>query len=253
MTDDLLTQLVAMSNRLGQPELDYVILGEGNTSAHCDAETFWVKGSGQELRTMGPAGFVRVRYDRALALLDAGDLTDADVKAGLTAAKADPSAPAHPSVETMLHALCLQLPGVNFVAHTHATTANMLTCSQAFDTAFSGRLFPDEIVVCGVAPLLIPYTDPGVILARKFRELLGVYLDTYGETPKTVYMQNHGLIALGSSPQHVESITAMAVKTARVLLGTFAAGGPHFLTAKDVARIHTRPDELYRRQSLKLN
>ena len=42
----------------------------------------------------------------------------------------------------------------------------------------------------------------------------------------------------------------MAVKAARILLGTYAAGGPHFLSEKDVARIHTRPDELYRRQKL---
>ena len=60
-------------------------------------------------------------------------------------------------------------------------------------------------------------------------------------------MQNHGLIALGNTAGQVENITAMAVKTARVLLGTFALGGPRFMTAEAVARIHTRPDEQYRR------
>ncbi len=63
-------------------------------------------------------------------------------------------------------------------------------------------------------------------------------------------MQNHGLIALGRTAQQVENITAMAVKTARVLLGTYVLGGPHFLTARNVDRIHTRPDELYRRKLL---
>jgi len=63
-------------------------------------------------------------------------------------------------------------------------------------------------------------------------------------------MQNHGLIALGRTAQQVESITAMAVKAARVLLGTYILGGPHFLAAEAVARIHTRPDELYRRKLL---
>jgi hypothetical protein len=42
------------------------------------------------------------------------------------------------------------------------------------------------------------------------------------------------------------------VKTCRVLRGAFAAGGPRFLSQKDVDRIHTRPDELYRRQQLGL-
>lgn len=32
-----------------------------------------------------------------------------------------------------------------------------LTCSAVFETALSGRLFPDEIVVCGPAPVLVPY------------------------------------------------------------------------------------------------
>ena len=40
MQDDILTQLIAMSHSLGDPALDYVILGEGNTSARADADTF---------------------------------------------------------------------------------------------------------------------------------------------------------------------------------------------------------------------
>jgi hypothetical protein len=46
MQEDTLAQLVAMSHNLGDPALDYVILGEGNTSARADADTFWVKATG---------------------------------------------------------------------------------------------------------------------------------------------------------------------------------------------------------------
>ncbi len=63
-------------------------------------------------------------------------------------------------------------------------------------------------------------------------------------------MQNHGLIALGRTAQEVENITAMAVKAARVLLGTYALGGPHFLSPAAVDRIHTRPDERVPAQSV---
>ena len=42
----------------------------------------------------------------------------------------------------------------------------------------------------------------------------------------------------------------MEVKVARILLGTYSAGGPRFMTQHDVDRIHTRPDELYRKQKL---
>jgi hypothetical protein len=46
MTQDVLAQLVELSNHLGNPANDYCILGEGNTSARADEGTFWVKASG---------------------------------------------------------------------------------------------------------------------------------------------------------------------------------------------------------------
>jgi rhamnose utilization protein RhaD (predicted bifunctional aldolase and dehydrogenase) len=248
MQDDTLTQLVAMSRILGDPANDYVILGEGNTSARADADSFWVKASGTELRTVGPAGFVQVYFERVLAMLDSPDLSDDEVKAALTEAKVDPNSQGHPSVETVLHAICLQLAGVAFVGHTHPTPVNMVTCSTAFEHAISGRLFPDEVVVCGPAPVVVPYVDPGLPLAREIHQRLNHYIDSLGERPKTILMQNHGLIALGPTAKQVENITSMAVKAARILVGTYALGGPNFMTPEAVGRIHTRPDEHYRQQ-----
>jgi rhamnose utilization protein RhaD (predicted bifunctional aldolase and dehydrogenase) len=252
MQGDVLTQLVVMSNNLGDPALDYAILSEGNTSARADTDTFWVKASGTELRTIAETGFVRVSFERVLTMLDDPDLDDEGVKQALYAAKVDRASDdgIRPSVETVLHALCLSLEGVNFVGHTHPTPINALTCSAAFEAGVNGRLFPDEIVICGPAPVMVSYTDPGVPLARLVRRLINQYIDEYYEVPKVILMQNHGLIALGRTPQQVENITAMAVKTARVLLGTYALGGPHFMTPQQVQRIHTRPDEAYRRKLL---
>jgi rhamnose utilization protein RhaD (predicted bifunctional aldolase and dehydrogenase) len=250
MTNAILDQLVALSNTLGQPENDFAILGEGNTSARADDDTFYVKSSGSELRTIAAAGFCHVVFDRVMQLLDVDGLDDQAVKAGLQAAKVDPAAPGHPSVETLLHALCLSLPGVNFVGHTHPTAINALTCSVGFEEAFAGRLFPDEIVLCGPATVLVPYTDPGVALARKTREQIGAHIDERGEMPRVVVIQNHGLIALGRTAEQVENETRMAVKAARILLGTYAAGGPRFLSEKEIARIHNRPDEHLRREKL---
>jgi rhamnose utilization protein RhaD (predicted bifunctional aldolase and dehydrogenase) len=245
--NDILNQLVTMTRNLGDPALDYAILGEGNTSACADAELFWVKASGAQMRTIEPGGFVQVRFDRVLDMLRAETLSDDQSKAGLEAAKADPTVKARPSVETVLHALALQVPGIGFIGHTHPTVVNAVLCSQQAEEAIAGRLFPDEIVYCGPAPVYVPYTDPGLPLARRVRAEIDRYLDEYGETPKVILMQNHGLIALGRTAAEVENITAMAVKAARVLLGTHALGGPHFLSPAAVERIHTRPDELYRR------
>jgi rhamnose utilization protein RhaD (predicted bifunctional aldolase and dehydrogenase) len=246
--ETILQQLIAMSRHLGDPALDYVMLGEGNSSARIDAESFWVKASGAEMRTIEAGGFVRVRFDGVLALLERSGLSDGEVKAGLEAARIEAGATARPSVETVLHALALQVSGVHFVGHTHPTAVNAILCSQKAEEAVAGRLFPDEIVYCGPAPVYIPYTDPGLPLACAVRDGIDRYLDEFGQAPKVVLMQNHGLIALGKTAAEVQHITAMYVKTARVLLGTYALGGPHFLSPAAVARIHTRPDELYRRQ-----
>ena len=248
MQDDALAELLTLSQNLGDPINDYVILGEGNTSAKIDDETFWVKASGTELRTISPNSMVRVHFDRVLAMLDGPDLGDDEIKQALSEAKVDQEAEGHPSVETVLHAICLQLPDVNFVGHTHPTAVNMITCSAVFETAISGRLFPDEIVVCGPAPVVVPYIDPGLPLAREVQRRINGYIDTYGERPKTIFMQNHGFIALALTAQQVENITAMAVKTAQILVGTYALGGPHFMTSEAVNRIHTRPDEHYRQR-----
>lgn len=250
----ILQQLVDMSRTLGDPAHDYAILGEGNSSARVDTESFWVKASGAEMRTIDADGFVRIGFERVLSMLEFDDLSDVQIREGLNAARVDPKATARPSVETVLHALILQLGDryegveVNFVGHTHPTAVNAILCSQQAEEAIAGRLFPDEIVYCGPAPVYIPYIDPGLPLARAVRDAIDDYMDEYKEIPKVVLMQNHGLFALGKTASEVENITAMYVKTARIILGAYALGGPRFMTPQAVERIHTRPDELYRRQ-----
>ena len=68
--------------------------------------------------------------------------------------------------------------------------------------------------------------------------------------PKAVYLQNHGFMALGANVKQVQSITAMAVKAARTLIGTYALGGPHSLTSEQIQRINDRPDVHYRQRVL---
>ncbi len=246
--EEIVADLVNLSRWLGAPEQDCAILGEGNTSARLSDETFLVKASGAQLGILDEHGFVEVDFKRTLAMLDEPDATDEAVRQRLIAAKVNASDIRLPSVETSFHAVFLSLPGVNFVGHTHPTAINAFTCSQGFDNALRHRLFPDEVVVCGPEPLLIPYVDPGVVLARVIRDELERYLDRVGHSPKTVYMQNHGFTALGASAKQVQAITAMAVKTARILQGTYNFGGPRPMGIDNVERIHNRTDEHYRQR-----
>ena len=250
MAVEVLGELIELTRYLGEPSREYVILGEGNTSARVDEETYWVKASGSGMENIHPDGLVLTRFAPVLAMLDAGDLSDDEIKANLIKAKAAPEAPGHPSIEALLHALCLSLPGVTFVGHTHPTMVNAILCSARAEEAIAGPVFPDEIVVCGPASAFVPYADPGIPLARAVWKSLTEFMDEHGVPPKRVYIRNHGLIALGANSTEVKNITAMAVKVARIVVGAYALGGPRFMSAQDIERIHTRPDEDRRRAKL---
>jgi ribulose-5-phosphate 4-epimerase/fuculose-1-phosphate aldolase len=66
-----------------------------------------------------------------------------------------------------------------------------------------------------------------------------------------ILLENHGVIALGSTAREVLNITRMLVKVCRIMTDTLAAGGPRFLTRQNVDRIDQRPDELARRADFK--
>src|SRR5688572_1220576 len=102
VSDAGLQQLIELTRTLGDPALDYAILGEGNTSKAADGDTFYVKASGRTLHNIGADGFVRVRRAPILAMLEREQLSDAEIQAGLMDARVDAAAP-KPSVETLFH------------------------------------------------------------------------------------------------------------------------------------------------------
>jgi len=250
--DAQLGELVELSALLGRPENNLVVFGEGNTSAKIDDETFFVKASGYSLEDIGPEGFVEVRFDPIFDMLNEDHLSDEAIKDGLTAAAVGEGV-ARPSVETFFHASLLKQEGINFVAHTHATAVVKLLCSTAFPDCFTGRLYPDEIVVCGLDYLLIPYTDPGLPLSKAVMTGAREFMDKHGEPAKVVLIQNHGPIAVGKSPIEVQKIMFSLVKACEVLEGALSVGGVHFLTEQQASRIHTRPDEHHRQQIISGN
>ena len=246
MNDDILSKLVAMSRYLGDPANGHAILGEGNTSAKIDDDTFYVKASGTTLTGIEPGAFVTVSISKVVAILDDRKANDETVTQVFREALVDPAEKRRPSVEAMLHAILLQVPEFRFVGHTHPAHVLMVLCSNRAKEAATTRLFPDQVVSLAHRSVYVPYVDPGLVLAREVRRRFLEFVDHEGELPRAIFMQNHGMITMGDSPQAVTSCTDMAEKAAKVLLGTYLLGGPRFMTPKDVERIHTRPDEAYR-------
>lgn len=257
-----LSDLITMTRALGEPALDYVIIGEGNTSMRHDDDSFYVKASGQQMRDIGEDGFVAARFAPMLALLDAPPKTLTEQKAITQSAviHADSAFPPDasggtegglalsPSIEVSFHAMLLHDCGVQFIGHTHPSAINQILCSEYAANFAAQRRFPDEVVLCGPQSALVPYADPGLPLANIMRERVRKYMAQYDEAPKLILLENHGMIALGDSPAEILNITAMAVKAARIFHGALLTGKPTHLPAEEVSHLYQRPDEIYRRQ-----
>jgi rhamnose utilization protein RhaD (predicted bifunctional aldolase and dehydrogenase) len=227
------------------------MLGEGNTSARLGDETFLVKASGTTLGTLREEDVVQCRHAALLPMLEKDGLTDEEVDNALLEARVDKKAK-KPSVEAVFHAWLLSLPGIKFVGHTHATTVNQILCSPRSRDFADNRLFPDEIVCCGTASVFVPYTDPGLKLARAIRQETEAFIAKHERQPRVILMQNHGIITLGATWQAVLSAMLMAEKAAKIFVGAAQLAGPVFLTPENVTRIAGRPDEAYRQRALKM-
>lgn len=243
--------LIALGRTLGDPVYDLAILAEGNVSALLEDRTFWIKASGFTMREIGPDGFVQVHLDRVLTNLNGRDLDDDEVREALRHSRLKNEGPILPSVETFMHAGLFALPEVKVIGHTHPIPLLSLLCIEGAEKIAGQRLFPDEIVCCGPATAFVPYVDPGLPLARAVDRCVRKFIETHSQVPKTIWLQNHGLIALGKNRREVESATFMATKAARVWLGALSTGRTLTPLRQDqIDRIHTRPDEHYRQRLL---
>jgi rhamnose utilization protein RhaD (predicted bifunctional aldolase and dehydrogenase) len=243
--------LLDLCHALGEPHRELVLSAEGNVSMRLDDHTMAIKASGCALATMNDDDFVDVDIPTTLTLLD-GESFDDRTKATYQASLRSQTSKI-PSVEAILHAVLYEITPAQVISHTHPTAVNMLTCSSNAHLLVEGSLYPDAIVMLGRRQVLVPYTDPGVPLALAVREAVTTFMAEEGVAPKIIYLANHGLFVVSDSPRDALQLTEMAVKNARILHGSLAAGGPRFLHPQQVNRIDQRPDEAYRRNALNVD
>jgi len=246
-----ISALVKLGRELGRESLKLAILAEGNVSAKVSTSEFLVKASGSSLSTLTDGDLTLCHLEPILALLDRKAISDSEVQDGLMSARVSAEAK-KPSVEAAFHAWLLSLENIQYVGHCHPVAANQVLCSPRARDFAERRLFPDEVVCCGGASVFVPYTDPGVPLAREIKERVLLFIKQSGVVPRLILLQNHGIIAVGPTPESVLSCILMASKAAEIFVGAAALGGPNFMSANDIERIASRPDEWYRQRQLKL-
>src|SRR6187200_1800413 len=164
---DSITDLVHLSRTLGEPRRRLAILAEGNTSQRVAEDQLVVKATGQSLRNASAADFVVVSLRRLSDIVDDSEAGDAEVARYFDEIENEQGM--RPSVEALLHVVCVLDAGAATVAHTHPESVNALLCSDRADVLAGPPIFPDQVVVIGRRALLVPYSDPGVVLAREVR------------------------------------------------------------------------------------
>ena len=173
---------------LGQdPRL--VLHGGGNTSLKTKVpdllgevtEVLCIKGSGQDMATIEPAGLPAVRLQPLRKLRSRKTLSDDELVRVQRASLIDPMAPT-PSVETLLHAFVPH----TFIDHTHASAVLSLVdqpngeeiCTEVYD----GRMG------------FVPYLMPGFGLAKMAAEVYEAKPDVDG-----LILSKHGIFTFGAS------------------------------------------------------
>jgi len=245
-------QLLQLSHELGKEERELAILGEGNTSAKIDDQTFLVKASGSSLKTLGENDVTACHFDSVLQIIDTPDIADDDLNQALMDSRVS-SESKKPSLETMFHAWLLKLDGVSFVGHCHPVSCNQILVTHHAKDFAQYRSCPDEVVCCGPKSVFVGYEDPGLPLAIEIARKTEKFIAKNGYTPRLICLKNHGIIGLGSSWASVLATILMADKAAKIFAGAAAVGGSDFLAKSDVDRLAGRADEAYRQKQLKLN
>jgi len=198
----LLDEVAAVSRRYGA-DPEFARAGGGNCSGKADG-VLWIKPSGVPLASMSAEALMPVALAPLRAMLgDPGAAaipgSDAVMRVAM-AARLRPDDDRRPSVECLFHAL---LPDP-IVLHTHPTTVNALTC------AVRGRELATELL--GGSALWIAYADPGLPLARRIAEERRAFEQATGDDPpRTVLLQNHGLIVSGESGAEIDARSGSVV------------------------------------------
>ncbi len=187
LSDDL-EELVYLSNLVGADE-GLTQPGGGNSSvkrrendfAGRPVDVLRVKGSGTDMRTIGPTGFSGLRLSDLGFLGHRDHMSDEQMMDFLRATMLDGREPA-PSVETPLHSV---LP-YRFIVHTHDFATQALT-----DTARPEALVREAL---GEHAAYTDYVRPGFPLAHAV-----VRLGPLGAQARGLVLGRHGLVAWGET------------------------------------------------------
>jgi L-fuculose-phosphate aldolase len=201
---------------------------EGNISGKVDSSSFLIKASGHSLQDLEDTDLIT--YNHSNTQLDNFS------KKG--------------SMELGFHTFLLGFTTVKYIAHTHPANTLSILCTERASDFANSRLFPDQVVFNGSKTCLVPYAKPGEELTELVKLHVDSFIKTEGYFPKLILLENHGVIACGSSIKECTIITDICEKAAEVYIKSLGIGNVHFLSEEQVVDLVQDEKEKYRLEQL---
>jgi len=206
----------------------YCVGMEGNISGKGDNSSFLIKASGYSLQGLKDTDLIAFDFNNT-------QLDNFNKKG---------------SMELGFHTFLLGLPNVKYVAHTHPAHTLAVLCTEHAADFANRRLFPDQVVFNSAKTCLVPYAKPG----EELTELVKLHVHSFnkreGYFPKLILLENHGVIACGSSIKECTIITDICEKAAEVYTNSLSMGKVHFLSDEQVGNLTKDEKEKYRLEQL---
>ena len=192
-----ITKFIDISKYAGE-RFDLIQAGGGNSSVKLDNGQMIIKASGYLLSDMGEStGYSKVKTGQIVNILKNKTITsevDQRMRENLTSTlvyEANIDKRNRPSIETLLHSLLYK-----YTLHTHPVVVNMIVIQKQWRELLLSIFKDDEIA-------LVSYHTPGIDLAIELDKVL----QTFDDTPKIIFLQNHGLIVTSENNQDISRLT----------------------------------------------
>ena len=205
---------------------NYVVGFEGNVSSKV-GDTFFIKSSGSKLNGISDENFVLFDFN-------GNQLNNFDKKG---------------SMEMEFHKFLLSFDKINYIAHTHPINCLKILCSNMSEDFVNYRIFPDQVVFNSKKSCLVPYSHPGVDLAKSIETSVMKFIEKNNFFPKLILLENHGIISCGETVDECIMITEICEKSAEIFFSIYDKS-PKFLTQESINNLIDDKNEHYRKTLL---
>jgi len=228
------SELIDLAHRLGNHPARLAIWNEGSVAARVPGGKFVVSAACANLGRLDARGLVELDLPKVQAFIGQDEVSSEDFAETLLDTDSPPV-----TADVFTFADLFAFESISFAAHTQPIAVNQILCSPRARQFADRRNLPHEILACGQASVLVPFSPPGLLLAKEIKRKIALWRDRFKIVPRLILIQNHGMITLGESVEEVLTLTEMTVKFAEIFLGAAMMGGPEFMKPNHVAQIET--------------